>query len=104
MNWKCLGFQAKDKFKFPFKVYVLNLVEPLYSELTFDEDTDEELLDTYSRVIAVKWACKYGLSNCVESAANVYDEWIASDGLNGEMWVFGFNRKGFPNSTFRSFK
>ncbi|KAK2704396.1 aminopeptidase N-like [Artemia franciscana] len=68
-----------------FRVYVLNLVEPLYNELTFDEDTDEELLDTYSRVIAVKWACKYGLSNCVESAANVYDEWIASDGLNGEI-------------------
>ena len=68
-----------------FQVYILKLMMKLYNEVSWNVSPDSDnILDNYSQISIIGWACKYGLEHCVHQAVNQLSEWrkaVERDGI-----------------------
>lgn len=62
-----------------WKVYLSDLVVPLYQYVGFDEGTRDTHLFIYTRTHAIHWACtKLEIDDCVQHANQVYASWMTN--------------------------
>lgn len=59
-----------------FKVYVLDLLKPLYNEVGFDKKPTDGQLEIYNRVNLLTWACSLGMEDCVRKASDRFQSWM----------------------------
>lgn len=65
-----------------FRVFMLKLVEPLYTKLSWrDQSTDSWLLRKL-RTIIIKLACHLDHMNCIENSIVLYKEWMKDESKN----------------------
>lgn len=91
--WQVRGYQILTFIS--WQEYLLALLTPLYNSVGFEDDLDDSHLDQYKRVIALSWACKLGLQDCVANSVKLYEDWMANpenmtwDNNNNEVyWTF----------------
>lgn len=58
--------------------YLLNLLEPLYTAVGFEDDLNDPHLDQHKRSLAVAWACKLDNKECVAKAVQHFDSWLTN--------------------------
>ncbi|CAG2115119.1 unnamed protein product [Medioppia subpectinata] len=59
-----------------WKVYVLNLINRIYNEITWNVSQDSDtILDKYLQISIIGWTCKYGHSDCVQQSLKRFREW-----------------------------
>ena len=60
-----------------FQRYMIHQVQPLFERIGFEQrgDTDSHM-DILLRGLAVKWACKMGMTECIEKAKSKFKEWM----------------------------
>ena len=63
-------------FMIALKGYLTKLVTPLYDYVKFNDTVGDSHLLIYTRVAAVKWACKLQIGDCVSSSINFYQAWM----------------------------
>ncbi|KAG0720640.1 Aminopeptidase Ey [Chionoecetes opilio] len=61
------------------KRYLLSLVGPLYDGVGFEDDLEAPHLEQLKRGVAVAWACKLGLHDCLTRAVTTFQTWITND-------------------------
>lgn len=52
------------------------LLTPLYNYVTFEDKPNDAHLLIYTRVLAVQWACKYNIGDCVTKSVQLYQRWM----------------------------
>lgn len=52
------------------------LITPLYDYVKFNDSVGDSHLLIYTRSIAVTWACKLNIGDCVSSSVNFYRAWM----------------------------
>lgn len=56
--------------------YLNKLVTPLYDYVKFNDTAGDSHLLIYTRVLAITWACKLNIGDCVSSSVNFYSAWM----------------------------
>ena len=56
--------------------YLLNLLEPLYQSIGFQDSVADPHLDQFKRVKMLKWACKLGHEDCVSQSVSLFKQWM----------------------------
>ena len=56
--------------------YLTKLVMPLYDYVKFNDTVGDSHLLIYTRSLAVSWACKLRIGDCVSSSVNFYQAWM----------------------------
>ncbi|KAK8396295.1 hypothetical protein O3P69_005380 [Scylla paramamosain] len=59
--------------------YLLNLLEPLYASVGFEDDLSNPHLEQHKRSLAVAWACKLDHKQCVSKAVQYFGSWMTND-------------------------
>lgn len=54
----------------------MNLLEPLYQVVGFQESPTDSHLDQYKRVKMLQWACKLGHQDCVTQSITLFKLWM----------------------------
>ena len=52
------------------------LLTPLYNYVTFNQDPNDAHLLIYTRVLAVQWACKLSIGDCVTNSVQLFQQWM----------------------------
>lgn len=54
-----------------------SLIDPLYNSVGFEENVNTDLLlEIYTRLDAIEWACKLGNTNCIQNSKEAYAKWM----------------------------
>ena len=64
------------------------LVTPLYDYVKFNDSVGDSHLLIYTRSLAVTWACKLDIGDCVSSSVNFYQAWITDPTNPGYYFCF----------------
>ncbi|XP_077980593.1 aminopeptidase N-like [Glandiceps talaboti] len=64
-----------------FQLYWKYQISPLYENLGWDINQGG-LLDYYQRINAIETSCRYGNEDCINSALNLYREWMQDPDIN----------------------
>lgn len=56
--------------------YFLELIEPLYNEVGFNDTADSDMLLGYKRMDILSIACHYGLKDCIDRSKTEFMNWM----------------------------
>ena len=59
-----------------FKMYLRNLVDPLFKREGYKTKDNDQPLDVYLRKLAVSWACAMENPECIEKTKGNFGEWM----------------------------
>ncbi|XP_058792954.1 aminopeptidase Ey-like [Phymastichus coffea] len=62
-----------------FRRYVIELIKPIYEELTTKEKASDILIRKMHRELILSLACSVGLESCITTAKSTFDRWIANE-------------------------
>ena len=57
--------------------FILQLIQPLYERVGFEERLEDAHLDHFSRVNLLNWACSMGHKDCVQRSVDQFKRWMA---------------------------
>lgn len=67
-----LGAEAKDKEY--FNKYIRLTTDKIFKKLGFQEASNDKVLDIYNRNKILSWACKYGNTDCIKEAKQLFTD------------------------------
>lgn len=61
---------------FVLKEYLKWLILPTFQELGFDQKSNDSHLTILNRGQILDWACRIGISECIDNATALYRSWM----------------------------
>ena len=58
-----------------FRLHVLKLLDNVYKQVGFKDNTGDPQLTVFTRIDVLTWACNFGHDDCVQNARNQFHNW-----------------------------